>query len=101
MLLGVESCVPKISFEEQIENDIENLIPSGICEKFPTGTKISNIKVGKIVDIGLNGMTDVSYKFDYEINGEIYHEESAMLYLKTGDDYKLASLGGDCDYELE
>ncbi len=89
-----------VSFEEQIVADINKHIPSGICEKFPAGTKISNVQVGEIVDIGLQGMTDVSYEFDYEINGEKGHEEGAMLYIKKGNRYTLASLGGDCDYEI-
>lgn len=88
------------TFEEQIMADINKYIPSGICEDFPEGTVISNVKVGEIVDIGLDGMTDVSYEFDYQIDGKQGHEKSAMLYIKRGSRYTLASLGGDCNYEM-
>jgi len=47
--------------------------------------------------LGMEGMTDVSYEFDYEINGEKNHKESAMLYIKKGSRYTLASMGSDCD----
>ena len=96
MLVGCSG----VSFEEQIVADINKHIPSGICVEFPAGTQISNISVGEIVDIGLDGMTDVSYEYDYEINGQKGHKESAMLYIKRGSRYTLASLGGDCDYEM-
>jgi outer membrane lipoprotein-sorting protein len=95
------ACGPAMTFEEQIINDLQTKIPSGICEKFPKGTVLSNVQVGEIVDIGLDGMTDVSYEFDYEINGESGHEEGAMLYLKRGNRYVLASMGSDCDFELQ
>jgi hypothetical protein len=90
-----------MSFEDQIMNDIKTKIPSGICKEFPKGTVLSNIKIGEIVDIGLNGMTDVSYDFDYEINGGKKHKGSALLYIKTGNSYELASMGSDCEYELK
>lgn len=96
------ACGQKMTFEEQIINDIETKIPSGICDKFPKGTVLSNIKVGEIVDIGLDGMTDVSYEFDYTIAGaETKHEKSALLYLKRGNSYVLASMGSDCDFEFK
>lgn len=96
----LSACGPQMTFEEQIVNDIQTKVPSGICKSFPIGTIISNIKVGEIVDIGIDGMTDVSYEFDYEINGEKGHQESALLYLKQGSSYVLAAMGGDCDYEM-
>lgn len=49
-----------MTFEEQIINDLSTKLPSGTCEGYPQGTIITNIKIGKIVDIGLDGMTDVS-----------------------------------------
>lgn len=96
----ITSCGSSKSFEEQIYNDIASKIPSGICSEFPKGTILSNIRVGEIVDIGMDGMTDVTYEFDYEINGETKHKVSALLYLKRGSSYKLASMGSDCDYEM-
>lgn len=103
ILLGLvlTSCGQKMSFEEQIINDLQTKIPSGICDEFPKGTILTNIQVGEIVDIGIDGMTDVTYEFDYEINGEKKHKKSALLYLKRGSSYVLASMGGDCDYELK
>ena len=93
----VSSCGESMTFEEQIENDISTYISNGNCKEFPKGTEVLNIKVGDIVDIGLDGMTDVSYSFDYEVNGQIKHKESAMLYINNSGNYRLASMGSDCD----
>ncbi len=91
------SCSSGMTFEEQIINDLSTKLPSGTCDGYPKGTIISNIKVGKIVDIGLDGMTDVSYELSYEINGVKKDTSSAMLYLKRGSKYKLAVMGCDSD----
>jgi len=40
------------SFEDQIKNDLNIKLPSGICDSIPKGATISNIVVGEIVDIG-------------------------------------------------
>lgn len=88
------------SFEEQIANDLTSKLPSGICDSIPKGSTIINIKIGEIVDIGLDGMTDVSYELDFEFGGVKKHRKSAMLYIKQGKVYKLASLG-DCKYEIK
>jgi len=96
-LFALLSCGESISFEEQIINDITTNIAAGKCKEYPTGTIVSNIKIGEIVDIGMEGMTDVSYEFDYEINEQKKHKESAMLYIKKGSRYSLASMGSDCD----
>ena len=93
------SCSPKMSFEDQIIHDIKSKFPTGICKDIPKGSVLSNVVVGEIVDIGLDGMTDVSYEFDFEYNGEKKHHASALLYLKRGSHYVLASMGGDCDFE--
>jgi len=87
------------SFEDQIKNDISSKLATGICDSIPKGSIISNIVVGEIVDIGLQGMTDVSYELDFEHNGTKKHRSSAMLYIKQGSRYKLASIGG-CEYEM-
>jgi hypothetical protein len=96
-LVASMSCGESMTFEEQITNDITTKITAGKCKEFPAGTKVTNVKVGEIVDIGMEGMTDVSYEFDYEVNGEVKHQESAMLYIKNGSRYKLASMGSDCE----
>lgn len=100
-LLSLVACSESVSFEEQIIQDINNYIPSGICEEIPKGTVISNVEVGEITPIEGMGMIDVSYSFDYVIDGKEGHKESAMLYLEDGGRKKLASFGGDCDYKLE
>ena len=94
LLLG---CSSGMTFEEQIVNDLSTKLPSGTCNGYPKGTVISNIKVGEIVDIGLDGMTDVSYSLTYEINGVKKDTSSAMLYLKRGSKYKLAVMGCESD----
>ena len=86
-----------MTFEEQIINDLSTKLPSGDCDDYPKGTVISNIKVGEIVDIGLDGMTDVSYELDYEIDGVTKHKNGAMLYLKRGSKYQLAVMGCKSD----
>lgn len=91
------SCSPGMTFEEQIINDLSTKLPSGTCDGYPKGTIISNIKVGEIVDIGLGGMTDVSYELSYEINGVKKDTSGAMLYLKKGSRYNLAVMGCDSD----
>ena len=90
-------CSSGTTFEEQIINDLATKLPSGTCEGYPKGTIISNIEVGEIVDIGIDGMTDVSYELDYEIDGIKNHKSGAMLYLKKGSNYKLAVMGCDSD----
>lgn len=90
-------CSSGMTFEEQIINDLSTKLPSGTCDGYPKGTIISNIKVGEIVDIGLDGMTDVSYELTYEINGVKKDTSSAMLYLKRGSKYILAVMGCDSD----
>lgn len=91
------SCTQGMTFEEQIINDLSTKLPSGTCDGYPKGTIISNIEVDKIVDIGLNGMTDVSYSLTYEINGVKKDTSSAMLYLKRGSKYILAVMGCESD----
>ncbi len=90
-------CSPGMTFEEQIINDLSTKLPTGTCDGYPKGTKISNIKVGEIVDIGMDGMTDVSYTLTYEINGVKKDTSSAMLYIKRGSKYVLAVMGCDSD----
>ena len=94
-------CSPGMTFEEQIINDLSTKLPSGTCEGYPKGTIISNIKVGNIVDIGIDGMTDVSYELEYEIDGVKKDTSSAMLYLKTGSKYVLAVMGCKSDITNE
>lgn len=88
------------SFEDQIKNDLSSRLPTGICDSIPKGSTISNIVVGEIADIGLQGMTDVSYELDYASNGVTKHHKSALLYIKQGSRYKLASMGG-CEYKMK
>lgn len=86
-----------MTLKEQIINDLATKLPTGTCENFPKGTIISNIVVGEIVEIGIGGMTDVSYELDYEIEGVKKHKKGAMLYLKEKSEYKLAVMGCDSD----
>ncbi len=88
------------SFEDQIKGDLNAKLPTGICDSIPKGSTISNIVVGEIVDIGMHGMTDVTYELDFESNGVTKHHKSALLYLKKGSRYTLASMGG-CEYEMK
>lgn len=94
------SCQGQMSFNDQIVNDLNTKIPTGICDSIPKGSILTNIVVGEIVDIGLNGMTDVTYELDYEVKGKIRHHKSALLYLKSGSKYRLASMGG-CEFEMK
>ena len=101
VIIIVSSCETQ-SFHDQIINDIESKIPSGICPEFPKETKLSNIEIGEIVHIGLEGMTDVSFEFDYKIEGEtIKHRKSVLLYMRKGNKYTLAEIGINCDFKKE
>lgn len=91
-------CGKKMTFEEQIANDVSTKMGTGICESIPKGSTISNVKVGEIAPIGDTGLIDVSLAFDYENGGEKKHHESAVLYSKQGSRYDLEALGG-CDYK--
>lgn len=88
-----------MTFNEQITDDIQNRMGTGICKDIPSGSLISNIKIGKIVPIEGLG-TDVSIEFDYEVNGETKHHTSALLYVKNGNGHKLGAIGG-CEYEMK
>lgn len=88
------------SFNDQIIGDVTSKMATGICDSIPRGSTITNVLVGEIVDIGLQGMTDVSIEFDYETNGNKKHHSSALLYIKKGSSYKLAAIGG-CEFEMK
>ena len=96
-VIYIIGCGPSMTFEEQIINDLSTKLPSGTCDGYPKGTIISNIKVGEIVDIGIDGMTDVTYSLTYEIDGVKRDTTRAMLYLKRGSKYNLAVMGCDSD----
>ncbi len=97
ILLGFVGCSPGMTFEEQIINDLTTKLPTGTCDGYPKGTLVSNVEVGEIVDIGLDGMTDVSYTLTYEVDGVKKDTSGAMLYLKRGSKYRLAIMGCDSD----
>lgn len=94
------ACGSRVSFEDQIKNDLSTKLPAGICDGIAKGAVISNILVGEIVDIGLQGMTDVTYELDYEVSGVTIHHKAALLYIKSGSSYTLASMGG-CEFEMK
>lgn len=99
--LFLVACGGGTSFNDQIVNDLKVTLPASQCEWLPQGATVTKVEVGEIVDIGLDGMTDVSYELDYEVAGETQHHTGAMLYLKRGNRYTLASLGGDCKFEMK
>ena len=88
-----------MTFNEQITNDIQTKMGTGICKDIPSGSAITNIKIGDIVPIEGLG-TDVSIEFDYEVNGETKHHTSALLYVKNGSGHKLGAIGG-CEYDMK
>ena len=59
LLFHLIGCSSGMTFEEQIINDLSTKLPSGTCDGYPKGTKISNIKIGEIVDIGMDGIVDL------------------------------------------
>ncbi|MFK7908914.1 MAG: hypothetical protein AB8B69_27545 [Chitinophagales bacterium] len=88
------------SFDDQIINDVEHNMGTGICENIPEGSLISNVKVGEITPIGDSGLIDVSVEFDYFIKTEKNHHKGALLYSLIDNNRKLESIGG-CDYGEE
>lgn len=85
------------SFDDQIINDVEHNMGTGICESIPEGSLISNVKVGEITPIGDSGLIDVSVEFDYFVKTEKNHHKGALLYSLIDNNRKLESIGG-CDY---
>lgn len=98
LALLLSSCGKKLSFEEQIVQDVSSKMGTGICEGIPAGATISNVEVGEIVPIGETGLIDVTIDFDYSQGGSTEHHHGAVLYSKQGSRYSLQALGG-CDWE--
>ncbi len=99
LVVLMSSCGDGMTFNDQITNDIKTKMGTGICKDIPSGSIISNIKIGEIVPIEGLG-TDVTIEFDYEVNGETKHHSSALLYVNNGSSKKLGAIGG-CEYEMK
>ena len=94
----LSNCGEEITFNDQITNDIQTKMATGICKDIPNGSTISNIKIGKIDRVKGMG-TNVSIEFDYEVDGEIKHHSSFLLYIENGNKQELAAIGR-CDYSM-
>lgn len=95
------SCQSRKTFREQMINEIHTKITSGICSNFPSGIILSNIKLGELVNVDHEGMTDLTYEFDYELNGIKKHQNSALVRLKRGRIYRLVALGSYCNFSID
>lgn len=84
-------------FSEQVTYDVSNHLNTGICDDIPQGASISNIEIGDISPIPDMSMVDVSVAFDYQHGGAVKRHSTALLYLETGQTYRLAAIGG-CEY---
>ena len=97
----INSCDKKMTFEEQIEQDVYEKISAGYCESdsIAKDSEIKNLQIGKITPIGDTGMIDVSLEFDVvNSDGTDKHVKDAMLYLENGSGKKMLAVFGDYDY---
>ncbi len=100
-VMFISSCDKKMTFEDQIKQDVYEKISSGYCESdnIAKDAEIKNFQIGEITPIGDTGMIDVSLEFDVvDSDGTEQHMEKAMLYLENerGGDKILAIF---CDYD--
>ena len=97
----INSCGKKMTFEEQIEQDVYEKISAGYCESdsIAKDSEIKNFQIGEITPIGETGMIDVSLEFDVvNSDGAEKHVEYAMLYLENESGNKMLAVFGDYDY---
>jgi len=99
-VLALNSCGKKMTFEEQIQNDVYEKIAAGYCESdsIARNAEIKNFQIGEITPIGETGMIDVSLEFDVVLDGTEKHVKDAMLYLENGNGKKILAIFGDYDY---
>ncbi|UII19640.1 hypothetical protein [Fulvivirga ligni] len=99
------SCGSKLTFEEQITQDVYSKISEGYCEgkNIPKDAEIIDLKIGDITPIGDTGMIDVSLEFDIALaEGKKEHMKKSMLYLKEKNgDRKMLAIFCDYDYREE
>lgn len=97
----INSCGKKMTFKEQITQDVYQKISAGYCESdsIAKNSEIKNLQIGEITPIGDTGMIDVSLEFDVVNSGGTQkHVKDAMLYLKNGKGKKILAIFGDYDY---
>lgn len=97
----LNSCGKKLTFEEQIEQDVYEKISAGYCESdsIAKNSEIKNLQIGEITPIGDTGMIDVSLEFDIaNSDGTVNHMKKAMLYLENGRGKKMLAVFCDYDY---
>ena len=97
----ISSCGKKMTFEDQIKQDVYEKIASGYCEtdKIGKDAEIKNLQIGEITPIGDTGMIDVSLEFDVtDIDGVEKHIIDSMLYLKKGNSKEVLAIF--CDYDF-
>ena len=95
------SCGKKMTFEEQIKQDVYEKISAGYCESdsIAKDSEIKNLQIGDITPIGKTGMIDVSIEFDVvNSDGTDKHVKDAMLYLENRSGKKMLAVFGDYDY---
>lgn len=100
-LVLTNSCGKKMTFEEQIEQEVYEKISAGYCisDSIPKDSEIKNFQLGEITPIGETGLIDVSLEFDVaNSNGTEKHMKKAMLYLETGSNKKMLAVFCDYDY---
>lgn len=96
----IYACGNKLTFKEQIAQDVYEKIAKGYCtkEEIPKEAEVTNLKVGEITPIGDTGMIDVALEYDVTANGETRHITDAMLYLETKNGGKMLAIFCDYDY---
>lgn len=101
IFLFINSCGNKMTFKDQVKQDVYEKISSGYCENDSIAKEadIKNLQIGEITPIGETGMIDVSLEFDViESDGNKRHMEKAMLYLENGNGKRILAVF--CDYDF-
>ena len=91
----------KITFEKQIEQDVNEKVSAGYCESdsISENSIIKNFQIIKITPIGKTGLIDVAIEFDVvNSTGTNKHVKDAMLYLVNRNGEKVLAIFGDYDY---
>lgn len=99
--ITLEACANE-SIDETVINDVIANMGKGICDSIPSGSVISNVKVGDKKTLSESATADVveiGVEFDFNVNGVMKHRITSLIYVKKGSAYKLAAMG-DCRYEV-
>ncbi len=91
------SCGKKLSFEEQLINDISKIDRIRACNNVPEGAKITNVTFDDLRPTPGTNMYVVWVEYDYTISGDTTHIKNSYVYFKHGESYDFSKVVGGCD----